>query len=152
MTAWIDSDGDGVQDPNETPVQGIILTLDTDPDGNGIFDTAIATDTTDANGNYLFDDLPAGAYVVKVTDDTGASHDILNPNNYTQTGDPDHFATSGTNNDNQSTTPVILAPGDLFLNVDFGYQPQPNAGFEQLWATRSGSMLMPMVMAQRSPL
>ena len=27
-----------------------------------------STTTTDANGNYIFDDLPAGAYVVRVTD------------------------------------------------------------------------------------
>jgi hypothetical protein len=39
----------------------------------------------------------------------------------TQTGDPDHFGTTGSNNDGTTTTPVILAPGDVFLNADFGY-------------------------------
>ena len=56
-----------------------------------------------------------------VTDSSGASHDVLGPD-YIQTGDPDHFGTTGTNNDNMSE-PVVLAPGDVFLNVDFGYQP-----------------------------
>ena len=42
---------------------------------------------------------------------------------YTQTGDPDHFGQGGGVNDGKTTTPVILAPGDVFLNADFGYQP-----------------------------
>lgn len=128
---WIDVDGDGAQDPNEVGVSGVQLTLYHDPDEDGVYDTPYTvggytpTTTTDANGNYIFDDLPAGSYVVTVTDDAGASHDILNTGDYTQTGDPDHFGTTGTNNDNTTTTPIILAPGDVFLNVDFGYQPQP---------------------------
>ena len=38
--------------------------------------------TTDADGNYIFDGLAAGAYVVKVT--------ATPPAGYTQTGDPDY--------------------------------------------------------------
>jgi len=129
---WIDSDGDGVQDPNEVGVSGATLTLITaGPDG--IFGTADdvngPTTTTDANGYYIFDSLTPGAYQVEVTDDTGASHDILGAE-YQQTGDPDHFATSEADHpndneedDNKATVPVVLGPGDVFLNVDFGYQP-----------------------------
>ena len=122
---WIDSDGDGAQDPEEMPVVGAEVTLYHDPDGDGVYDTPYTdggytpTTTTDENGYYIFDDLPAGAYVVTVTDDSGASHDILNTTNYTQTGDPDHFGTTGTNNDN-TMEPVVLAPGDVFLNADYG--------------------------------
>ena len=132
---WIDSDGDGVQDPHEVPVAGVVLTLYSDPDGNGVYDSVIATDTTDANGYYLFDNLPAGSYVVRVTDSATASHAVLDPARYTQTGDPDHFAMPGSNNDNSSTIPVVLAPGDLFLNVDFGYQPQATAGLNSVGDT-----------------
>lgn len=123
---WIDADGDGAQDPNEIGVSGVEVTLYHDPDGDGIYDTVYGTTTTDDNGNYIFDNLPPAAYVVTVTDDTGASHPILDAN-HNQTGDPDHFGTTGTNNDNTTTTPVVLAPGDIFLNADFGYQPQGNA-------------------------
>jgi len=132
---WIDSDGDGTQDPNEVPVAGVALTLYSDPDGNGVYDTLLATDITDANGNYLFDELPAGAYVVAVTSSATASHDVLNPGVYTQTGDPDHFGLPGSNNDNLSTQPAVLAPGDLFLNVDFGYQPQPTTALNSVGDT-----------------
>jgi hypothetical protein len=122
---WIDVDGDGAQDPEEVGVRGVTVQLFTaGPDG--IFgtgdDVAGPTDVTDANGYYLFDGLAPGAYVVKVVSSAGASHDILGAG-YTQTGDPDHFGTTGANNDNQTTTPVILAPGDVFLNADFGYRP-----------------------------
>jgi hypothetical protein len=55
------------------------------------------------------------------------------PAGYSQTGDPDHFGADAATNpsqagDNRTTTPVILAPGDVFLNVDFGYQPDGDAG------------------------
>ncbi|MEM6696835.1 MAG: SdrD B-like domain-containing protein, partial [Bacteroidota bacterium] len=122
---WIDSDGEGDQDPNEIGVEGAIITLFGDPDGDGIFQE-IGKDTTDANGNYLFDDLVPGAYFTQVTGTTDdASHDILDTNDYTQTGDPDDFGIPATMADNQQTDPVVLGPGDVFLNADYGYQPTP---------------------------
>jgi hypothetical protein len=122
---WIDVDGDGAQDPDEVGVRGVTVQLFTaGPDG--IFGTGDdipgATQVTDANGYYLFDGLQPGAYVVKVVNSATASHDVLGAS-YTQTGDPDHFGTTGTNNDNQTTAPVVLGPGDVFLNADFGYRP-----------------------------
>ena len=122
---WIDSDNDGAQDPGEVGVGGVELTLIT-PGTDGIFgtadDVAAGTTTTDQNGNYLFDGLAPGAYQVEVTDSATASHDILGAD-YDQSGDPDHFGTTGGSNDNLTTTPVVLGPGDVFLNVDFGYNP-----------------------------
>ncbi|MEM7537447.1 MAG: SdrD B-like domain-containing protein [Chloroflexota bacterium] len=116
-TIWIDADGNGIEDPSETPVSGVEVTL-YDEDG-----TIVTTATTDANGYYLFDNLSAGVYSVRVTNSSSASssHDVLGAG-YTQTGDPDHFGTTGPNNDNYGS-PVVLAPGDVFLNMDFGYQP-----------------------------
>jgi len=53
---WLDSDEDGVQDPSEAPIAGVIVHL-YDAAGNGI-----ATTTTDADGRYYFDDsnVPGG--------------------------------------------------------------------------------------------
>ena len=58
---FFDADADGIQDPEEAPVEGAVVTL---------FNAAgdeLATDTTDENGLYLFDDLTPGDYFVQVT-------------------------------------------------------------------------------------
>lgn len=59
----LDKNGDGVRDPNEDiiPNWGITLT-----DGTTTF-----TATTDANGKYCFDNLPAGTYTVSEEHRTG---------------------------------------------------------------------------------
>ncbi|MBK9743015.1 MAG: hypothetical protein IPO94_08635 [Saprospiraceae bacterium] len=44
---WVDTDGDGIQDADESPLSGVTIQLVK----NG---SVIATATTDANGNYLF--------------------------------------------------------------------------------------------------
>jgi uncharacterized repeat protein (TIGR01451 family) len=132
---WIDSDGDGIQDADEVGVSGAEVTLYTAGPDNLFWtgDDVLVTTTTNASGNYIFDNLAAGAYAAEVTDDSGASHNILNGTDYSPSGDPDHFAAAagtapaGTAADNKSTLPVILAPGDTFVNVDFGYQPQAAA-------------------------
>ena len=99
-----------------------------DPDGNGVYDTLYpgGTTTTDQTGFYLFDNLPPGGYVVRVTP----------PGGYTQTGDPDTWGQLCTTCDNQTTTPVVIGPGDVFLNADFGYQPpasQNNSIGDKVW-------------------
>ncbi|MCE4958101.1 SdrD B-like domain-containing protein, partial [Macrococcoides caseolyticum] len=54
---WFDADKDGIQDTNEAGIPGVTVTL-TKPDGSTV------TTTTDANGNYVFTDLPNGDYTV----------------------------------------------------------------------------------------
>ncbi len=123
---WLDLNGDGRQTSDEMGISGVSINLLTSgPDG--LFGTAddvtSATTTTDSTGRYLFDGLTPGAYQVKVVGSGSASHNILG-SAYTQTGDPDHFSvTSATSNNNLSDLPIVLGPGDVFLNADFGYQP-----------------------------
>lgn len=126
---WVDADGDGFQDAGEPGLGGATVTIFYDPDLNGVYDTpytaakdqngatGTGTTTTEPDGSYVFYDLPAGSYVVAVTGPAG----------YTQTGDPDHYGTTGAN-DHRTTTPVVLAPGDAYVNADFGYQPTVNDG------------------------
>lgn len=122
---WVDTNSNGRQDPSEVGVRGVTLQIFT-AGSDGLFgtgdDVAGATATTDSNGRYRFAGLSPGAYVVRVTSSTGADHDVLSTD-YTPTGDPDHFGTTGAVNDLSTTTPVVLGPGDVFLNVDFGFQP-----------------------------
>ena len=58
---WADTDDDGVQDEGEPGLSGVTVTLkDSD-------DNIVASMKTDANGNYLFEDVPAGSYTVVFT-------------------------------------------------------------------------------------
>ena len=56
---WNDVNNNGIQEPNEAGVAGVTVTL---YDGTGT--NVIATDITDILGNYTFNDLPAGTYLV----------------------------------------------------------------------------------------
>ncbi|MCI5190443.1 MAG: hypothetical protein D3905_11780, partial [Candidatus Electrothrix sp. AS4_5] len=109
---WNDADGDGIQDAGEVGIVGVTVKLLTDDNNDGVYDVESGTTTTGADGRYIFDDLPPGSYVVEVTSPTGT----------TQTGDPDQPGVTATSADNKTTSPVILAPGDVFVNADFGYQ------------------------------
>ena len=105
---WIDANGDGVQDPGEAGLPNVPVTLRYDSNGDGTIDAVLAATTTGPDGQYIFDDLPPGIYEVVVT----------RPGGYTQTGDPDGTL------DNRTTAPVVLAPGDVYVNADFGYWPE----------------------------
>ncbi len=124
---WIDSNGNGSQDKDEVGASGVTVALYGDADGNAVYDTLLATAVTDRAGYYRFSGLPPAAYVLRVTNSASASHDVLNSAAFTASGDPDHFAASGSHNDSATTKAVLLSPGDLFSQVDFGYQPLPGA-------------------------
>ncbi|MEM9496144.1 MAG: SdrD B-like domain-containing protein, partial [Pseudomonadota bacterium] len=62
---WFDTDRDGVQDAGENGAAGVTVQLK-DAAGN-----VLQTTTTDANGNYLFDNLDAGQYTIGVIAPTG---------------------------------------------------------------------------------
>ncbi|HOX04248.1 MAG TPA: SdrD B-like domain-containing protein, partial [Verrucomicrobiota bacterium] len=118
---WIDANGNGVQDPGEPGMGGVEVTL-VNAGADGIFgtgDDTTATTTTAADGSYVFDGLSAGAYQVSVTD--GAT-------GYLQTGDPDQPGLACTACDAATTAPILLAPGDVYVNADFGFQPTANSG------------------------
>jgi uncharacterized repeat protein (TIGR01451 family) len=70
---WFDLDKDGIQDGTEPAVQGAKVTL-TDANGDPVLDAdgnEVAPTTTDVNGKYHFDNLPAGSYIVTFTAPTG---------------------------------------------------------------------------------
>ena len=100
-TVWLDADRDGIIDAGEERIAGVTLTL-TGPNGT-------STDVTDANGEYLFEGLPAGSYTVTV-DETTLPADVE------QTFDDD-----GTLTANVSVTSIPLSGSDL--DQDFGYAP-----------------------------
>jgi len=127
---WIDLDIDGIQDPGETPLPNINVSL---YDAGG---TLIETTTTDANGEYYFEDYTPDAthYIVVGTGgqfNNGVLNNIYNmtvPN--TGMGDiPDLNDSDGTAKPSgflagypyiQITTPDI---GQVNQSYDFGFYP-----------------------------
>jgi uncharacterized repeat protein (TIGR01451 family) len=53
---WIDTNQNGVQDPGETPIAGVILQLYIDTNGDGIADRLVGRTTTDGQGTYYFNE------------------------------------------------------------------------------------------------
>ncbi len=126
---WHDANADGVQDPGEPGIDGVTVTIYSDSNGDGVIDPATdvpvagaidqngatgGTTTTEADGTYIFTNLPAGEYIT-VVDPTSANIAAKD-----QTGDPDEYGEPATDPDNMSD-PVLLAPGDVFLLSDYGY-------------------------------
>ena len=71
----------GVQDAGEAPIPNAIVLLYFDFNGNGILDAIngdyqIGIDMTDANGKYLFENLPPGKYLVDVYEDSITTNGI----------------------------------------------------------------------------
>ncbi|MHB1178927.1 MAG: SdrD B-like domain-containing protein [Daejeonella sp.] len=85
-----DLDGDGLQDPGEPGLPNWTINL---------AGTATSTATTNANGLYCFNNLPAGNYTVTETQQTGWQQTFPN---------------------SPGTHPVILAAGQNIENLKFG--------------------------------
>jgi len=141
-SVWVDLNINGVKDAGEPGMVGATVNLYEDANNDGVADgSAIATTTTDANGNYVFDGLIPGNYIVGVTPITVVG------GNYTSstTGQELNPNLNIDNNDNGITTvgaetisgTITLAPGteptgelpnnatapdaNANLTVDFGF-------------------------------
>ncbi len=110
-----------MQDPGEQPLPGITVKLYRDLNNNGVLDPSdplIGTQVTNANGLYLFTDLPADDYLVQV--DTASTVTLPYPYTggpTTSTIDAAMSPTTGTVN----PKPVHLTAGVDVLTADFGY-------------------------------
>ena len=68
-----DNSNDGIRDPGEAGIEGVIITL-IDSDGN-----IVAQTRTDANGRYEFDGIPPGDYAIVETQPTDYFDGIDSP-------------------------------------------------------------------------
>lgn len=70
-TTWVDIDRDGVREDGEMLLPGVKVTL-CDGSGNPVTDLKgnVCTMNTDSEGNYKFENLPAGNFTVKFEDGT----------------------------------------------------------------------------------
>lgn len=121
-TVWLDSDGDGVYEPDagERGIKGVKVTVYGDTNNDNRIDVSYST-YTDANGHYLFNGLMPGKYQV-VVDSTTL------PRGVTQTYDLDGLSTK-----NSAIAPLTNKDN---LDFDFGYKPasSPGCGSHKWWS------------------
>ena len=140
---WLDSNGNGRQDNlnqtgGEPGVSGVTVTLyDTATDQPIEVSPGVSlTDTTDANGAYLFDDLPEGNYYVVFDLNTLPSGFVVttqDASGVTEDKDSDADPTSG-----QTRSTGHLNPGDSDLDLDMGlYRPASIGDF--VWEDLNGN-------------
>jgi protocatechuate 3,4-dioxygenase beta subunit len=110
---WNDSNGNGIQDPGETGIQGVVVTL-RDAAGN-----VVATTTTDVNGTYSFTNVPPGTYCVAYATPTG----------YTPTTSNAPGSTGANNSDPVGGVACgIVVNGNVNNDVDAGFFEALNLG------------------------
>ncbi|MGI9529257.1 MAG: SdrD B-like domain-containing protein, partial [Acidimicrobiia bacterium] len=124
-TVWFDRDADGVLDGDEYGLEGVDVTV-TWFGLNGVSgggdDIAYPT-TTDANGVYLVEDLPAGNYSVDVDS-------LTLPADMVPTFDADDISTP-------DSSLLSLTAGENDLDQDFGYNGTGSIG-DFVWLDTNG--------------
>src|SRR6185312_8068303 len=109
---WLDTNGDGVQDPGEVGINGTTVQL---LDGGG---NVIATTTSAGDGNYQFSNLGAGTYSVRIVPSTL-------PACVAPTYDLDGIVTP-------DIATFTLAAAASRTDVDFGYRGTASVG-DRVW-------------------
>ncbi|MBX2825916.1 MAG: DUF11 domain-containing protein, partial [Gammaproteobacteria bacterium] len=147
---WMDSNADGVQDPDELPIVGVAVELWADSTGDGNVDMLVGTTATDASGQYVFggtsnanmnqsvpgfDALPSNTAVeVRIP-----LNDVNLPSaTTTAIGGAVDSSASNDMHDNDGDSGVINAgystieyttglAGDFNHTLDFGFLPSPGS-------------------------
>ncbi|MEP7343946.1 MAG: SdrD B-like domain-containing protein, partial [Gemmatimonadaceae bacterium] len=117
---WDDTNGNGIQDVSEPGIAGVTVTLT----GPGVSRTT----TTDAGGQYLFTELPAGNYSVSVTTPSGF---VL-----TTTNAP---GSNGGNDSNGNPAAVSLATNTTVkVTIDIGFTRGTGVIGDFVWDDQNG--------------
>ncbi len=122
---WEDSNGNGIQDTAEMGVPNIILTLS----GTTTSGVNVAlTTTTDANGQYLFDQIVPGTYTITANLPTNFNWSTsgLGPDR-----DKDSDGTNGV-----AVTQIL--GGSKLVNIDFGMYKFGSIG-DYVWEDNNGN-------------
>ncbi len=115
--AWHDLNADGIQDQGEPGIPGVKVALF----ACGSTD-ALATKTTDVNGIYLFENLPAGSYYVRFEQPSGYSFASPQDQGANDAADSDASPTTG------ETSCVVLGHDETNLTVDAGFHQSAALG------------------------
>jgi hypothetical protein len=107
---WADINVNGQQDEGEAGVAGVVVELFASADGQPS-GTVLATTSTDSEGNYIFQDLPPGDYIVKFTAPERARFTLPKQGDGANDSDADASGYTAT---------YTLAPGESINTVDAG--------------------------------
>ncbi|MDP3418833.1 SdrD B-like domain-containing protein [Falsiroseomonas sp.] len=105
---WVDRDGNGIEEMGEAPRAGVTVAL---LDGFG--NPTGRTTTTDANGEYVFQDLVAGLYSVQFATPAGERLTLRDVGT-------DDTVDSDANPLNGKTAAVHVLPGEVTRDLDAG--------------------------------
>jgi len=119
---WVEADDDGIAEPGEPGIDGLLIQL---LDDTGI---VIAETITDLDGHYLFDELPAGDYQVRIPDDQvatlgGASGIAGRFEDYRTAGTPEPAADGNVDNDNNGVQDALGLTSGLVTLGDIAGEP-----------------------------
>lgn len=137
---WIDTNKDGVQNGGEPPLAGVKVTL-LDDTGK-----VVGTTSTDANGRYKFDNLPAGTYQVKfqLTPEQAAKY------RFTTTGNGTEGTDSNADQSTGLTKTFVLDDSNTALTTDYTDQTiQASQGIDPTWD--AGVILLDATSPSSSP-
>jgi hypothetical protein len=112
---WFDTNGDGIQNTNESGLANVTLTLYNNAG------TVVATTVTNAGGNYRFDNVVPGNYRVGITQPSGTICTLKDQGANDNT-DSD-INTTGANI--RKTDLIVVAANTQITNVDIGLALMP---------------------------
>ena len=121
---WLDANGNGQQDAGEANVAGVTVNL-LDAGGN-----VVATQTTNASGNYLFTGLTPGAYSVQFV--APAGYQLTTKDAGADASDSDADTATG------KTGQYVLQSGDSNLTVDAGLVQKAHLG-DFVWEDKNAN-------------
>jgi len=120
-TVWVDLDGDGTQNESGTGLENVTVILYDANTG-----TPLDTVLTDANGNYLFTDVPSGDYTIGFDYSTSPGAQDFTWSTIDSGGDD--TMDSDVNTNGQTNTFTFDASAGDDLTIDAGLVPVANIG------------------------
>ena len=133
-TVFIDVNNNATLDATEAPVEGVVVELYFDADGDGQLlgaeTTPVANQPTDAAGNYFFDNLPPGNYQVQIPASNFTGAGVLTGSLTSSTDIATSTADNQTDNDDNGQqlggpSTVVSSP---FITLYPGSEPTDGTG------------------------
>ncbi|MDD2760635.1 MAG: SdrD B-like domain-containing protein, partial [Methylomonas sp.] len=133
---WFDNNGNGIQDTGEQGVAGVVVEL---RDNNGL-GNVLQTTTTDANGNYLFDNLNPGDYHIDIQESTLPSgYQFTTPNvGGNDEVDSDVFQSANISLNWGIMANTTLSAGEVDLSWDAGLVRKAHLG-DLVWEDKNAN-------------